>query len=257
MITLPVTPVFRFLPAAAFAAAFLLISGASSAAVIASYDFDDDATGLQDLTNAANLTAGDVGVGAGLASGSGGAGLSASRNNLFATSNRVTGSNQTAGTVSAAVADDDYFGFTLTPDVGYQLNLESFSFNIGFNSFNQPNGASFFVVRTSADGFANNASIVYSYDEAVDPVLDNANSGRIAPKVIVPVVDLSSLTGLTGAIEIRVYVFDSGPSSGSSTPSLRLDDFVVNGEAVLIPEPAAVMLMSLGGVLILSRRRRS
>jgi hypothetical protein len=141
---------------------------------------------------------------------------------------------------TSVIDETSYTSFTLTPDVGYFMDLESVTYDYQSYGFAE-NGYNFYL-RTSVDGFAAD--------------VDSSSSNAAAERVT---FNVSSLTGLTDATEVRIYAssVDSGNRwfdlQGSNTETdLGL---IVNG-TVAIPEPTTGALAALAGLILLGRRRR-
>jgi hypothetical protein len=131
---------------------------------------------------------------------------------------------------AAAVANNKYFEFTLTPR--FELDLESLTFNVARGGGSTPRGV---VVRSSIDNFA---ADLFSADIAT------------ARPTFTPVnIDLSgpAYQNLMDPITFRIYSYSTGAGA-----SLDYDDITVNG---VIPEPASVAL-AMCACLVLARRRR-
>ncbi len=139
----------------------------------------------------------------------------------------------------------DYFTFGFSVDAGYSVNLD----NLWFGSRSSNTGPGFLSVYTSLDGFS---APLYSFAQ-----VGTAFSNHIA--------DMSSLTGLTGSVEFRIYA-DSGVSANggaiSSGGTFRLGDHFDGAnftefrfEGTVVPAPASAALMGLGGLVALRRRR--
>ena len=64
--------------------------------------------------------------------------------------------------------------------------------------------------------------------------------------------DLSALADLTQGETYDVIINFDGGSSGWN---IRVDDFQLNGD-ITVPEPGSLALMSIGGLLMIKRRRR-
>jgi uncharacterized protein (TIGR03382 family) len=143
-------------------------------------------------------------------------------------------------TEANAIANEDYYSFTITPtlNAGQSLNFTSFTFDVaGRNS----NSNSMYVLRSSADSYATTVGITGTV------VLGNA------PTVWVPqsfnLSDDSILQGVTAATTFRLYLIDNRGSSAH----ILLDNVILN--ATTIPEPSSALLGSLAMLALLRRRR--
>jgi len=121
-------------------------------------------------------------------------------------------SDGTDNNIGGAVTAGDYFGFTVTANSGFTLNLTSFEFVIA----RENNGTQDYAVRSSVDNFATN--IVFEDQVSfVTPMLQS--------------IDLSApeFQGLP-SIELRIY-FDDRLSNTSNSSGVFIDDVVLNGIA--------------------------
>ncbi|HEX7010476.1 MAG TPA: PEP-CTERM sorting domain-containing protein [Phycisphaeraceae bacterium] len=144
------------------------------------------------------------------------------------------------GIATTSFSDAVYFSFTVTPDSGNTLNLDSLTLDAARGGGSRPRG---FVVRSSADGFTT--------DLAVNP---NTNTDLPTQRLIdfftTYTVDLSdpAFDAVAGPLEFRIYVFSPGTGS-----AIDFDNITLHGEVV--PEPASLALLGLGGLGFLRRRR--
>lgn len=127
-----------------------------------------------------------------------------------------------------------YLSFTVTPNPGYVLNLDEFSFDIA-RVFSTGVYTVNYEVRSSVDGFA--AAVLSGTVTTGSGVWGNVMT-TLGPSFM----NLSS-------VEFRLYFTDGNDSKRNS---ILLDNITVVGTTVLIPEPdAAVAAVGLGllGVL--------
>lgn len=224
------------------------MSPVASAATIATYSFSGNPSTTTDSIGAANLTASDLEWQPGLINGGVG-GVSNTNDNLFFRS------SATSGTKANAISGADFVSITLTPDAGFQLDLDTLDFNFGFDFNTQPN-ATMNVFTQFVVGDTDPAAIgtdIGAASSALGLVPRDTGASTAATTV-----DLSSIGPVTSSVTLRVYVFDDGNSNSSF---VRFDEFVVAGEITAtssepIPEPASFALMGIGGLLMLTRARR-
>jgi hypothetical protein len=225
----------------------------SHAAVIASYDF----TGGSEMATTfdANVTAGDVTLGAGLTGGDAGFSSFGGHTNAFARTTVTFGSGVDYPNFTSAKAADDYFTVTITPDAGYVMNLTTFSFDYGYtatDTFTNVSNSLRAYVTTSADNHANffNGN-TDGFTTITNPTANSVNYPNLKS------LDLSggSFQNIASSFEFRIYL---GDSYDVNNLIHRIDDVVLNGEVVaVVPEPSSTALLGLGMGALLLRRRRS
>lgn len=139
---------------------------------------------------------------------------------------------------AAAFANDAYWTFTVTPDSGFSMDLESLTFDLLTRNSIRPIG---YYLASSVDGF----------DTPIGSAVNDLHQADWDTKTF----DLSGsqYQGLTDPVEFRLYQWDQG-LGGSSGSAWNFDNVTLNGDVV--PEPASLALLSAGGLLMLVRRRR-
>jgi hypothetical protein len=140
-------------------------------------------------------------------------------------------------TAVAAVAANKYFEFTVTPDSGFALNLDSLAFDVTRGGGSTPRGYSLF---SSANNFTTS--------------LAGGDLATARPTYTPVTAALGGThTGLTAPTTFRFYVY--APAAGNS---IDFDNFVLNGSVTVVPEPGTISLMALGtlGLIGLVRRQR-
>jgi len=234
------------------AAALLVSAVSSSAATIAGYDFSSDLTATY---TGANVLAGVVDL-----------------NNLNTSMNYEeergdnTGSTEgitfstTAGSLiagnanlktgnrNAAIADNDYFSFTIAPESGFTLHLDKIVFS-GARAFDVARSAESFALMSSIGGFTStDLSLLEGAITAVDSAVGAYDQFSI---------DLSgeaAYQNITTSTEFRIYMW--GGTGGGSQAAIQYDNLGVTGEVVAIPEPSSTALLGLGGLALILRRRQ-
>ena len=162
---------------------------------------------------------------------------------------------------SVAVTNNAYFEFTVDFSAlpsGQFANLTSLDF-IAAKSGSGDRG--FFIVTNGpSDGFGYDAPTnaeyvnvaagsVVNFDKNVDSVRNtSAGTGEFTPYSI-SLAD-SDFQNLTQAVTFRLYATSDGTGS-----TVQFDNFALNGE--VIPEPASLALLGLGGLMLLPRRKRT
>lgn len=227
-------------------AATCAISGITHAAILADYRFtspnaaNSEALVTPSTANPVTLAGGMVFV-----STSGNPGGMAS----FAV-DKTDGTNE-AGAITAG----DYIAFTLTPNVGYALDLADLRFDWVIqrdskvaNPDPNPWTATAFL-KSSVGGFSSGdptlgtASRSTSYFGIGNGATENAWQNVV--------FDLSSIANSTSPVTFRLYLYDNGSYADSR---IRLDNVVVNG--AVVPEPASLAGLGLMGLLLQRRRRQ-
>ena len=150
----------------------------------------------------------------------------------------ATGSNQIVGSITAGNPDPDRDFITFTIQSGFQLSEILLT---SYNSFDDVGTAESFVAITSgsftsitdASGFLGTALISSVGEDFLDD-LGNAGPGG---------------AGFTGPLEAGTYSFWHQETVNGNDYAF---DFIVEA----IPEPSSTLLLGLGGVVGLLRRRR-
>lgn len=206
-----------------------------SAVVLAEYEFNDSyaATTTETGVIASVVTAGS-GASA-VFSGTSASGISGDKS--------LAVQNLTTGSESAAVSGNEYIEFTLSADTGYTLNLSNLT--VDLQRSNSPGAASDWFVRSSLDSYA---STIGTNSSAIPVFSDPFANFEI---------DLSgaAFQGLTSDVTFRLY----GYGGANTNSSLRHDNLVINGSAV-IPEPASAATLLVGAaafVAIFARGKRA
>lgn len=226
-------------------AATCAISGITHAAVLADYRFTSNPTNTEplvtDSTASAVTLSGGIVYSSVIGNPAGGASVAV---------NLTDGTDQ-----SSAIAANDYIAFTLTPNVGYALDLADLRFDWVIqrdskvaNPDPNPWTATAFL-KSSVGGFSSGdptlgtASRSTSYFGIGNGATENAWQNVV--------FDLSSIANSTSPVTFRLYLYDNGSYADSR---IRLDNVVVNG--AVVPEPASLAGLGLMGLLLQRRRRQ-
>jgi len=126
----------------------------------------------------------------------------------------------------------EYVSFTLKPETGYSLRLESLQYDVSRSTSGPQSGR----VSVLKDG-----SVIES---SVDYTIDTAMTGRTFDFSDVTVRDWETL-------EFRFYGWNA-----ASTGNLRLDNVSGFGQVTPVPEPSALAAAAAGGLLALAIHRR-
>jgi hypothetical protein len=217
---------------------FILLAAACSAAsshaaVLAQYGFlNVRASTDLDL----NSSASDFTNGSGIAAGS---------STYYTTSpstalnpSLATAATDTQATEALALTSNDYYTFTLTPNAGQKANLTSLTFD--FAPFGNGTNTASFAVYSSVDSFATRIGSVATSTNS--SAFTSANISLLA----------SQYQNLTLPITFRIYVFDSNNSGGKGD---LLDNVILNGDLLAVPEPSTYAMMGLGAGLLGAAQR--
>jgi hypothetical protein len=140
---------------------------------------------------------------------------------------------------ATAVNGGSYWGFTVTPNTGFQMNFTSFTFNAARGGAATPRT---WYLYSSVAGFNPGNAIAF------------ADVPTVRPQLTPFTVDMSGapFQGLTAPLEFRMYL--STPATGQS---LEFDTVTVNGTVIAVPEPAcALAFAACAGAAWAIRRRR-
>ena len=151
----------------------------------------------------------------------------------------------TGNDLANAIDENQYIGVTLTTELGSVLDLDSVTFLISQVDI----GAQDYAFFSSVGGFDLGDEIVFA-DNAIP-------TGPIADDGVLQTIDLSSsdFDGLD-SIEFRI-VFDDRVAAGRPGSVTGIDTFTVNGSVVAaVPEPSAILVLGLGSLAMLVRRRK-
>ena len=135
----------------------------------------------------------------------------------------------------AGSGSDRGIDFTLTAASGFELNVTDFTV---------------FSRSGSTPAATNPETITLQYSLNGGTTFINASGPTV---LTANYVQYTGPVGVTGEDSILFRV--RGDFTGNQGRSFRFDDIVVNGE--VIPEPASLALLGLGGLLLLPRRKRN
>lgn len=233
----------------------LALTVASHAAVLAEYKFDnsiDDTTDDPDWASTdsdLNSTATDLSIGSGIGLNPdpvGGAidGSGAVLRNSDTGKNQpfedyslyVSGATAQEATEADAITAENFLELTLTPNSGYETTLTSLTVQASSNNNNDYPDMYFVTVGGTQIGATES----------------NPSPGSKVYEQIT--FDLSSVATTSGPLDIKFYIFSGG---NSTSRNAQFDNFTLNGTVSVIPEPASLALMGLGGLLMLGRGRRA
>ncbi len=216
----------------------------SSAATVASYQFDGASATPASSDTDPNSTAQPFGVGAGI---NGGALRYSTYNSTTGTRSVAMFTAETDGTDElSTVAANDYWTFTVTAVTG-TLNLDTLSFNHG----GSVNIESTIFVRSSIDDFATTIYTTGIYVVSSGGAVNGFTppSGSSPHLAVVDLASNPAYQGLT-TITFRLYGFDNS-STTADTGGVRID----NVQLTTIPEPSALLTAAIFSLIPITRRR--
>ena len=185
-------------------------------------------------TLASNLSGGTISLGGGVSA--------FGDSNIFA----ADGFKETSlgGAGNNAITRNDFFSFSLSPDTGFALDIDSINYFITRDNAAPNTGPTDFAVFTSVTGFTSG---------------DELDTFSVPGASLSGTVDLSGVTALdniTGPVEIRFYGWNGDNSAFAGFGDTTGNDLVLNGN--VIPEPSTYALIFGGlalGVVFLKRKR--
>ncbi|MGN6643643.1 MAG: Calx-beta domain-containing protein, partial [Verrucomicrobiota bacterium] len=143
----------------------------------------------------------------------GNSGMTVSPPNAGYINSAVTTSNQTG-----AIANDDYFAFTLTPTIGHSLTLTNLELSAVYSVTASSGVKASLFVRSSLDNYASDvASNSFSF---------------VNPYTVMSIPLGAAFTQVPSNITFRVYAFDDTDTAGDG---LRIDDIFVRGSIDALP----------------------
>lgn len=244
--TNPKNPMKKTLLLTTLLAAGLVGAAQTQAAVLAQFNFDNGSAASSDsdgdsTASAFTFTSGITETSAGSGAGPDG-GISAA-GNAFLRSD-ATGANQ-----AAALADDDFFSFTLTAATGQFLDLTSLTLALGGTT------AATATPPNPASASFNNAVFLLANGVLIPGTNTTSTVPANSTTAVFPSATSFDLTGVanTPSATFQIRFSDNANTSNQIN---RIDNVIVNGS--VIPEPTtAAMLLGGVGMLTLLRRRRA
>lgn len=222
-----------------------LTSGLSRGALLSQWNFN--ALNTQPSSVAAGTIAGNFTT-SGSFTGTTGPVASGTVSGVDGTSPYVFGVNGLKTSEDAAMDANQFYTFTLTPTVGNAISFSSLSFygwaNNGFN----PESYSFFI-RTSQTG----STTLQTFTSTVE--LANGTAPGASSQFILDLSGYGALQEVTTATTFTIGVYYTNPAVGNVLGNLRIDSVQLDGTVAVIPEPAGMLLGSMG-VLAMMRRKR-
>lgn len=153
--------------------------------------------------------------------------------------------NQTS--FETAVTDNDYISFSLAPQAGYSLAITALDFNVRLPqaAWDAGNARYQWQYKVGEGSFVNLGTAqaltgTYNTNGATQPTLDLSG--------------LTALQNITETVEFRLYAWNT--SGQFVFGRLAGDDLALSGSVSAVPEPARPLLLFLGTLTLLGRRRR-
>jgi|GEM_PF-1077210 hypothetical protein len=153
---------------------------------------------------------------------------------------RIFGINNN-NTAAQAIANNTYFQFTVTPNVGFEMDLSSITFDVARAGASTPRG---WVLRSSIDNFSSTIATadIPTVMPTLTPITVNL-SGSLYQNVFIPTT-------------FRFYYYSpAGAQNG------HFDNIILNGFVgpLSIPEPGSgfLLLLAMGGVGFVPRVHRA
>ena len=210
----------------------------ANAAILAQWDtsgFLGTETSIASTNVATGITVTAIGIGSELSTSGGGGGMN--------TTSWSTALNGTAG---------NYYGFSITVGVNYELTLTTWEFTARSSNTGPGN----FAIRYSGDSYAASLATFSTSGSSYGAVtIDLSSVGTLEAGTYefrVGLVNATQSDGV-GTVETtgthRIMNYGSTSSTASSTP------INLNGTVEAIPEPTSALLGSLGMIALLRRRR--
>ena len=219
----------------------MVCSVTANADLLAEYTF---ASNMDPTTENANVAAGGITVGSGIT----GAGRSGGSESLFARASVTDGANQIS--LANAIPANDYFSFTVAPDAGYEMDLTSLTFDLGYTRIGSFESKQFRTyLLTDIDGFTTGGLLGY---DTVDVTVNGGSLQYPNPTASISLGG-AQFQDLTGTVEFRLYIADN---TGGNDYIHRIDNIGLNGTVSVIPEPATMGLLGIGGLVTMALRRR-
>lgn len=155
-------------------------------------------------------------------------------------------STLTPSTPALAVSNGSYLTITVQATSGLDaLKITEFKFDYALQESEGGSLTGTATLRSSADGFTSDLGT---------STLTQSTNATSAWSVNTYAITAPALQNVSGPVEFRLYFNDNLEIASSIH---RLDNFIVRGEVIPIPEPGSLVLIGLAGGLLLSRRRRS
>lgn len=237
------------------ASALLVCATASSAATIAGYDFTGGSS-LEASQFGSNVIAGAVELNDSETS----MGLNSDRGDNTGTTAGISFSTAAGSIIAgngnlktssrdAAITDGDFFSFTIAPEAGFELDLDTIVFSAA-RAFDVNRSAESFALMSSITGFETTDTSLLT--GAITTVEVGVGAYQ---QFSLDVSENSLFQNITTSTEFRIYMW-GGTGSGSQA-AIQYDNIGVTGDVLAIPEPASfAAFLGLGSLALILRRRQ-
>lgn len=160
---------------------------------------------------------------------------------------RSAGTSDTS--LAAALAENTYFSFTLTPSVGQALTVTSISFDAVAGTAG-PSDRSFYVLADKT-GFTTGGMLLTGSTVSGSPLMPY----NTTPSDVNFSADLSAnslFANISDSVTFRIYL-----RTPTTSQNIGFDNLTVNGVVTAVPEPSSLALLGLvGGFALLAVRNR-
>ena len=167
--------------------------------------------------------------------------------------------NNTTLTLDQVLSDATYFSFTITPNAGQTITIDSLSFDCMAGTATTTVNREFFLLSNET-GYQDTDVLLaggtqptiggYTFTTPQIP-LNNSTIGD--QNYSVDLSGNSAFANLTSPVTFRIYI-----GTDTVSQNLGISQLTVNGIISPVPEPASIALLGLGGIpalLAFSRRR--
>lgn len=171
----------------------------------------------------------------------------------------VGGSGSNAGEINWALwtnsgpAATNYFSVVVNPSVGFGVDLDDFTISVARNGVGAPKDLYVWVVSGTYAGAALTTGTADANVQLTNGGLDVQNGGIVTNNN--KVFDLSGVAQQNSQFSIvfGARLLDDETVNGQG--NLRINDVVINGATIAVPEPSSAALLGLGGLALILRRR--
>ncbi len=155
----------------------------------------------------------------------------------------------TSETESEAIIANEYVTFSITPEPNVSFNLTGLTFDVARERIDSPRAYSLRADEDPGGGGDNYGTLI-----AAGTFPDTPLGTGTFVNYSINLSGTPFLQGITQETTLRIYLYDVNIGGGYSSGRLRFDNVVLTG---FIPEPSALVLLTIGGLgLLVARRRR-